>query len=773
MAFDFEPQLPEIPMTLRQFEEQSALLNDPSRNGDLTVEELLQIRAERDQFVEHRQKFKQRLIDQGLNEDDIERIEAAERQTEVDPNDPSLSNKVTQSVERDVAAMIEGGKQAVEGIFDVAKDIAVGTSLESEESRQAWKDGVRERRTDSAIEHITTFGRLPGKGFEIVGQTIPWLAASTGQAGSYTMFLARNAFLGATAGAAFVQPSDKTFNDRWLQMAFGTTFGTGIAGVIGLPSFLRRSGARGLVKAFNKADPEQRELVENMVREMTGDETFTFSASQITGARFYQNLELSTADTATKAAQNNNLDILYNNIVKTARLAAKNGRTPGAIAGAMRETLKNARDTIYRQASSLWGKNSKSIIETYGDDIVLSGDTYLQKIDDLLAQQTDTFRNMGGKPSEQLMLYRESIDSVVNPVKVTTEGDKVFIVDSTNPDLKRRILAESKEEALALATDAAKNANQARGPNAEETLKIINGLNELIGGNTVIFENVSANSNRNIGRALMGAFTSELEGAAENAAARNAINLLRKGYRADMAAAEAIDNTVFNAVMGGKKLPKDPGKALDRVLKAEPAEQRQLAQFLQEWNPDLLDDLQRAALRRVTLRSQAKPGSADVDGAVDGAALAKNLADSLGRQGRFGSGLFEPAIQQDLQLTARALRILKNKEFKGVVPGGTRVEEWTINAISRSPEFFGRFVTRLMASGHTLETALLNPQWRAAARQIAEKPLDSTTSRAAIMYLVNWMADREESRKHQEAQKRQVLEAQGYAADPERAGTVQ
>ena len=88
-----------------------------------------------------------------------------------------------------------------------------------------------------------------------------------------------------------------------------------------------------------------------------------------------------------------------------------------------------------------------------------------------------------------------------------------------------------------------------------------------------------------------------------------------------------------------------------------------------------------------------------------------------------------------MRLTAEAIRILANKQIKGILPGGIRPEEATINLISRSPEFFGRFVTRIFSSGQTLETALLNPEWRHAMRVIARENIDSTAGRGAIMYL--------------------------------------
>lgn len=767
---DFEPVVSEFPMTLNQYEEQSKLLSDPEYIGSLTMQDLQQIKHDRDRFAVEREAKRERMLNQGLKEEDLQLLEDAERKSSIDPNEQSTKASIKQEVERDVAGLVEGGKQAVEGVFDLAMDISVATGLDDEQSRQAWKEGVRQRRVTSRQEHMATFGQLPGNAPELVGNMIPWLAASTSQAAGYTMFLARNAFLGGVSAAAQMQPDGGELNDRWLDVAFGTTFGAGIGGVMGLPSFLRRSGARGLVKAFNESDPQQRELTEALAREMTENPDFTFSAAQLTGTRFYQNLELAAADTATKGQQNQNLDILYNHIMKTAKELAANGVGAGRIAGSMKETLKTARDTIYRTATNNWGNASRQIVERYGDEVLIDGGAYLQKVDDIVAQEVNALENMGAKPSEALLKYRDAVDQLVNPVKVVEEGQKTFIVDATNPALKRRILGATPEIRRKLAEEAAVNANASRGPNAQESLQLITGLNRLIGGDTAVFENVTANSNRNIGRALMGALTGEMGSAPQNEAAVGAIQLLRQGYRQDMAAAQAIDESVFAAIFGAKKLPRNPGKALDQLMRSEAADLRQTRQFLEEWNPQLLADIQRTALKRAALRSNAAPSAAHVDGAVDLGKLANNLSDGFKREGMFGSGLFSPETQKDILLTAQSLRILNNKSFKGVVPGGTRPEEWTINLISRSPEFAGRFVTRLFASGQTLETALLNPEWRHALRTIAGENLDSKKGRAAILYLSNWWADRESVRKMEEQRKDDIQKA---SFDPTRASAGQ
>ncbi len=763
-------------MTLRQYEDQTALLNDPEYIGNLSIEEIQQIQFDRERFTKSREEKRARLLGQGLTEEDIDQLEDAERQVQIDPNGQTMKERSLQEMPRDVAGMYEGGKQALEGVADLAMDISYAIGTDDEYSKAAWKQGVRDRRLEARIEHVETFGQLPGTGWEVAGQTIPWLASSTGQAAKYTYFLAKNAFLGAVGASSQFQPEQLELGDRWLDAAFGATFGTVIAGALGAPAFLKKKGSESIVRAFNSADAQQRELVEGLIQEITKDETFKFSAAQLTGSRFYSNLEIGAADRATKEAQNRNLDILVNNLYSMADKMSRGGMSPGRIAANIRRQLKDTRSAIYAQATGNWHRNASAIMETYGDEVVFNGSAFLQKIDNLVEEQTNALTNVGAKPSKALQDYREHVDQIVNPhrVKHDAAGEgKTYIVDIRDGS-EYRILGPTPEERLRIATARAGEANELSGPNAKQTLDIFWGLNRLIGGETAIFDNAAIGSNRQIGRALMGAATGELESNPGNRALAQHLQSLRAGYRADMAAAQALDDSVFASIFGGKKLPKSPGKALDRILKQEPEDIVQFRQFLEEsGNTQLLNDVRRAALRRVALKSGARPGAAHVDGAVDLNKLANNLSDGFGREGMFASGLWTPAQQADLVATAEALRVLANKQYKGIVPGGVKVEEFTINMISRSPEFAGRFITRLFASGQNLEQALLDPYWRGALRTIAQKDIDSTAGRAAILYLTQWYAENEEDRKFQNAQREHMAAAREYAEDPARGGTVQ
>ena len=723
-----------FPMTRQQYDENLVKINDPEAIGDMTLPELQELRDEMVRFQESRQDVRNRLREQGLNSDQIDQVEQAQDASTVDPNAPISPETLSRKDDAVLAGVGEGAKQSVEGMFDIAMDFSVdvvgrmlpedlaGALQLSEDDRQEWKASVAERRTKDRVKQVEQFGRLPGEISELVGQVSPWMLAKQTAAG-FMGLIARQGFLGGTAAVSHVQPSDAKLFDRWREAAFGTTIGVATGGILGVPGLLRKRASEGLVKAFNAADPRQREIVEQMVQKMTGDKDFVFSAAELTGNRFYLGIEISAADTASLAARSARLDTLYTHLFKRAKELSGKGLTPGAIAAEMQGTLKTFKDSVYKQATGSWGRSAESIITAHGDDAVFRGTEYLAKIDSMIAEQSNALTSMGAKPSPALLKYRDEVAGIV----------------------------------------------EAGGPNSEQTLDILKGLNNLIGGKTQVFETAAAGTNENLGRALMGAFTSELEGAATSPGAIQAIKLLRQGYRQDMAAAEAIKRSTFNAVFGNADLPQNPGAAIDRVMKMEPGDQRAMAQFLKEWNPELYNGMQRSFLKRTLLKSQAKPGDADVVGDISMARFAENLADVFGRQGKVGSGFFEPALQKEIETTASALRILANKATRTDI-GGTKPEEWTINLISRSPEFFGRFVTRLMASGETLETALLNPHWRHALRTIATEPLGTTKMKAANLFLVQWMGENEAAKAFQEQQQQHMQESQDFANEALRRG---
>ncbi|KKK88026.1 hypothetical protein LCGC14_2747320, partial [marine sediment metagenome] len=225
----------------------------------------------------------------------------------------------------------------------------------------------------------------------------------------------------------------------------------------------------------------------------------------------------------------------------------------------------------------------------------------------------------------------------------------------------------------------------------------------------------------------------------------------RVGYRHRMAEVEALENSILTSLVGGKKLPKKPDAILERLMKGEKGDLVFVREFLEasETGQVLLGQLRATHIQRIA-QTSFNPAQPHVDFGVRLNKLAGRLAGHGGRAGKAGMGIHEPAVQAELVLVGKALRILANKYFVGVVPGGTKLEEIAINVISRSPEFMARFLTRAMSGGKNMERLLLDPATRKAVIALAERGPVDRLGKAAMVTLASFIQDSEEADRNAE-----------------------
>jgi hypothetical protein len=749
--------------------------------GSMSLTQLKAVDDLMDEYQAARAEDKQRLIDRGFTEKDIATLDKAIEKAPEPTSGRGVGVRPGQFVTPlAVEGLKQGAQRAGIGILDLAMDIGVSTNLIDPKKRQEWKAGLADRRLKIALDNIAEFGQLPSSSSRLVGEVAPWLLALPAAAENMIALAAQRTLQGVAIGGATVQAADEELIDRAFSMTAGGVIGGASAGLSAW-SMLRQKSAQSFTRAYNESTPEQAEMVQTLIQEMTSNPNFKISLAQATGNRNAFVLELGSAAAATKAAQNTNIEVVVKGLLKLARSQAAVGRSPNQIALSLRETMKTARKSIYDSAASTFAAESQAIRTQFGDDVVVGGDEFLAKIDSIIAEQQNTLLSVGGKPSKNLLRYRDEVDLIVNPVQVrvvpakaataTEEAvpEKITLIDRS-PTRKQQAAVEipwaaSKEAAEAKALEMNKFF---AGATAEETQEIFTGLNSLIGGDAIIFDGARAGSNRTIGRAMMGALLESLDTPTANANAVKALAAMRDGYKFSMAQAQAIDDTVVAAVFGGKKLPKAPGKKLDAVMKNEKEDLVAVREFLEEWNPVLLGELRRAHLERV-VKGGARPAQPAVDVPTSLPKLANRLADGFGRAGQAGKGLHSAATQASMQKFAKALRVINNKYFVGITPGGVRVEEVAINLISRSPEFMARFITRALSSGQSVEQALLSPQFRSAVIQIAEEPLSGTMTqagKAAMVTLANFIRSNRDIERNRAAAERRE-EAREASVKPE------
>jgi hypothetical protein len=749
-----------VPVTEEEFNNLNDLLNDPLIASELTLSELDEIDGLITDFQTSRAEGRQKLEGEGFSPEQIDELNAAKNpNVNTGAEQTSALGPSILPTGRALAGVKEGATRAVEGVLDLAKDISVGIGMEDEASRQEWKTALNQDRFERRKGHLEEFGQLPSGSFEFMGEVAPWMAALPASAESFTMTLAQRLLQGAAIGGSTVQGKDDTLVDRAANMSIASGIGGSTSLLSVWPAF-KKSAAKGFARSYNDVHAEQAERVEKLVQQMTDNPEFAFSLAQVTGNRTVLALEIGSAAAATKAAQNKNIGTLVTNLLKTAQRMAGTGKSAGQIAGSLRATMKQARTSIYDAASLDWRLGTEAVLAKHGDDVVVQGKTYLDKIDKLIGEAEDGLVGVGGRAGPELKAYRAEVDSIVNPVRaqrrtVEVAGsdprgprrvtEEVFdVVDRRSGQQLATGIGEAESRKMALAAN-----EKVGGVTSDESLRLLKGLNKLIAGDVAIFEKASVGSNRSTGRALMGSFTDELT-AAKNPTAAADLGTLRTAYKDQMARAQAIDDTVVAAAFGGKKMPKEPGKRLDAILKGEKEDLVATREFLEEWNPQLLDDLRATHLNRI-VKGSAKGGTTpavDLQTTVTG--IANRLTSTFGRSGQAGKGLHTAAVQADMLKTASALRILNNKYIKGVAPGGAKIDDLAINVISRSPEFMARFVTRALAGGQSLERVLLDPSARKALQTLATAPLQSRKGQAAMVLMAGFINSEQEARRNRE-----------------------
>jgi len=443
-----------------------------------------------------------------------EQVTVLEKARQPQPERLSNYDEVRQDMAQTFAGVGEGLKQGVEGVFDFAEDLAVGMGLQTEEDRQKWKQSLNEDRFKRRSEAIAEFGRLPSGTAELVGEIAPWLYVVPSAGTTLTNTIAKRVLQGAAMGGSTVQEKEKTFLDRMGQMSLAAGIG-GATGFFVTLDAAEKTAARAFISSYNESTAGQAELVQKMVREMTEDPTFSFSMAQVTGSRFVQGLEVSSAATATKDAQNNNLSILMRHILRTSEEMSGQGKSAGQIGRALRATMEKARSNIYSQAAAEWSSNMAVLLEKHGDEIVVDGKLLLAKVDKLLDESNDIFISVGGKPSANLIEYRNGIDLVVNPVEVqrvvTKLPDGTERVGWKTFDRSSGVEGPVGFNETAVRQKAAEMNEAFGGLDSSQVSRLTAGMNRLIGGETAIYDNAPAYANKNVGRALMGALIDELQ----------------------------------------------------------------------------------------------------------------------------------------------------------------------------------------------------------------------------------------------------------------------
>jgi hypothetical protein len=763
--------------SFQRFQALKDILSDDAALDELTTGEIISAQKEIRAYSAQIKAENNKLRQQGFSDAQIAEIDAA-RRTAPDPDSKEAAKAIPGMPfsgaisPRAISGVVEGGVRAVEGVIDLGQSVATAIRAETPEDMAASKQQVMDRRTANITQNLADFGQLPSGVHHTIGEVAPYLLAMPEAAATYTGLLLKRVIQGGVQAAATFKPEEEDIMDRAFETAIGA--GIGVLSAFGdAPQGAAQHVAGNMTRNFNRHAQHADDIAEEVNR-MTGRADFGFTTAEAGGGKFALGLEQRSGGRATKDFQNRQMDTLGSHIINRSRaLWSRPGEvSPGLVARDLRVTLGNVDDMLKAKSQREWNEGFQLLKAQYGDDVLVNGETFLHKIDELMAEEANLLTNVGQKPSQALKRYRREVDKHVNPIEARQNELGLWQPYDRKSDAWVPIQGTTDKKVVDVyALDTNRELREAgmAGLDIETTQDLMKGLNGLIGGRTKMLKDGTENANADQGRALMGALTSSLEAKGSNQAAVQAVQMVRGDYARTMAKRQAISDLLVNEIFGGKSPATNPTAALKDLLDQDETALQMTREFLDRWNPDLLNDL-----RAVHLTNIKNAAIKSDQPAVDTAENLNKLADALQNNfsfelGGVGRGLFSVADQKDLVTTAEALRVMANKYSTGIAAGGAAagfIEDMTINAVSRSAEFMARFIARNTVASGNMESALLNQSYRKALQTFANAPVGSKTSKRAMVVLTEFgthMIEQREARDRMEARQAEAERIQSGA----------
>lgn len=734
------------------------VLNDPERARNFTPKQIGQIQTSLKEYIEFQEKRSQGLQAQGLTP-----AQAAEvsLQEDLASESDSMGTFGAGGIDRRARLLARGGSSALEGVIQLGEGLVdlgleAGAFFNIEGARELADDHKREagdRRFREKLADIERYGETNPFLAEVGLSALALAPATSVRIASLPKYVLYNGMIGGTLAAGML--SDKTLDERLGDATFGLV-GGGALSILGAPSWGKYYAARTYMRQFNASMAKKNEALEQEIRGLLWDEDFGFSMAQMTGSRFLHRLEQGAGARIAKEQQNKNINAIWKHLIQRSREmrrgaspgsggAVRPGADAGTIAKELRATLAQANKAIHDRASGNFALALDGILEEFSDSLIITrgnAQEYLFKVQKIIDENSGKFAP-GSNVSPAFRKYMNTLDETINPAVVepmpkVKDQPQLWLIRNRRTG---EILYEGIPEQR-MAQVKALQFNETRGGfDALETTEIIKGVNGLMKGRFKVLDSADdASTNRQMGKALYGTLMESIDMDGNNKLAVDALNEMRLAYRGEMLRIQHMEDLAINSVFGQKLAAADPDSALDKVLAGGKTAMRDTRDFLEDWNPALLDELRATLLRRAAERSRV-PAAPGVDTTVDLAKLANEIAGPKGI-GQLGKGLFDNQTQGELVRLGKALTVIQNHYFKGISAPMVSVDDLAINIISRSPEFMGRFLTRALTSGRSMEQALYDPVTRRAIIALAEEGPTTKAGKAAVLALVRFVAGR-------------------------------
>jgi len=695
------------------------------------------------------------------------------------PNPQKQFHDISRGPGLAMANFSAGAEDTIYGLTTLAMDGVLAVLPEDSGPHEAVKtqrDAVNNFRRAAEYEHDAFVQSELGEQLDgasgfltkdiptFVGEILPIMYAPTGLS-TYWRTVGYNGIVGGVAASALDKEAEN-LRERIGELSIGGLAGVVVSGALHAPGGFRAYAARKMRRKLETDLAKANRALEADVQRMTGDPTFTFSLGEITGNPFIIGLEIGAAKEATRASQNTRIKTLINFLKVRSNQLSETGNVDD-IAIDLNQTLRDINKLMQKRASNNYSTGMENVAIKFGEEPIIDGRHYLSEIQRLAAEYSNPA--LGGSEGAVPQFLKGQIDELstrvypATTVKEVRNGVETWVVRRKDDGRSLGAFNNPREAATRLSKYNLDNG----GIEAEYAAELMQGFRRIakgdIGGG--VTANITPGSAQNLSLAMKKAMNESLDGNVLNRDAVEAIKSLRKIYQFDQAQITGINNRLLGGLFGVDDISALNAKAaFNTMVSRSPKAQRAMAGILEELNPALLDDI-RAEQMSQWVRKSYVPDAPQSMTPYSPVMLARQLAGEGGAEGAAARGLFDPKDALHLKRTGQALRTI-NETYLSVFPeaSGSMVRDASINIVSRSPEFFARWMTGLFSQGKTIERMLQDPAFRDSIITVAERGLGTPQAQAAMIYMAvtaaEWAAgDQKRATEEQEEDLREIRRA--------------
>lgn len=597
----------------------------------------------------------------------------------------SVGSAVTSGLRQPLEGLEQTWDRFAEDVLEISDPgTFVDTARRHSKMREA--DYARAKRANPDLDRET---------FDLIKDTAALgtetLATSWTGPARYFRLMAYDFLIGAGGEALRPHSEDQSFGEFLGEMTVGGLLNATIGFVPNTIVGAKNAMGRAFRSKFFGPDQSNREVIEEAeelqqwFRDFTGDTTFTLTPGQITGhpdilkfenmAKVGKQMEVANKETA---AFREFGEKAIDEILDTAGVGEVSPRT----------LIVKAEQLIGRRLDSMQELAHKKWIEGVEGGIAIAGNRTLGKVTHFERAVADWL----GDPRD--------------PAKVRRQAGRGARQEAQPIAFLERIMKDNKRV----------NLSGLPGITAREMDDYLKGINDLWTGRTT-WGIVDPEQRKRVANELrealnrdIGDWTTRWGGGKAPLTPPWLVQMQagRANYATIQGERRALSEHVVTKLISGHKDRLNAGEIVDELAEADQSVQRTVRNFLLANNPPLLAQLQSSMIRRAMDKSMNPQIPANFNDFEIGSfinALVPAISTRRGTR-RIGNGLFSHEQVQHINKVMKIFRKIQQRTLRSSPEAMTRVQreeirldDISINVVSRSPEFMARAITRALTPG--------------------------------------------------------------------------